>query len=34
MVKTPAAVKMLVMRGLQYIRDHFNGVASEEMNHE
>ncbi len=34
MEKTPAAVKMLVMRGLQDIRDHFNGVASEEENHE
>ena len=34
MGKTPAAVKMLVMRGLQDIRDHFNVVLPEEVNHE
>lgn len=34
MEKTPAAVKMLVMRGLQDIRDHFNVVLPEEVNHE
>ena len=34
MEKTPAAVKMLVMRGLQDIRDHYNVVLPEEVNHE
>ena len=34
MEKTPAAVKMLVMRGLQDIRDRFNVVLPEEENHE
>ena len=34
MEKTPAAVKMLVMRGLQELRDHLNVVLPEEVNHE
>lgn len=34
MEKSPAAVKMLVMRGLQELRDHLNVVLPEEVNHE
>jgi RNA polymerase sigma-70 factor (ECF subfamily) len=34
MEKTPAAVKMLVMRGLQDIRDHYNVVLPEVNYHE
>ena len=34
MEKSPAAVKMLGMRGLQELRDHLNVVLPEEVNHE
>ena len=34
MEKSPAAVKMLVMRGLRELRDHLSVVFPEETNHE